>query len=700
MATIEVTTGVVQASGIDDQGHMLQIGEATNVPSLPILTVPSGGVGSDIQRVIRFGGFSEIHNVTQVGGFSDFGNIVIESNIKPIGSQSFVTVLNTLADNVTSFASPGTSGSVEQFFDRSVPFFFEPSETDPNTERDFREIESFMVFTSTSIRGRSTFLNTTATGTIIGAKNDVFPVNPPVPVSHLGKTTSFSPVYTGPPTLESHIGATGSLVDITNSGTLNALQAPLTLTGTDSVTITDETVPFFSDQDPVVGSIFNIPSTDVTVHVKDLHSPLSVGGASFEDIYIDDLQVVSVGTVATGTLWPSITRTLVTDRDIKYVFERNEDFPFMSRVTVSGDLSDQFSPPNTVKEKYFFQIRGEDLLNVEITGTLDADPPVITTTDPNDLETGISADTHILFDVFDVARGVDATLTKLTINDSLVLSGTNVFSGSLNRTGSNADGLSYDYTPGSRFAFGSTVTGTIEATDLADTPNTDSLTYEFTISPTNSLLISNFFLASGQSTLLTSGTIISVDVTDTEFGVSSGTTTFTINGVTPSGLVTTPITSGLRFEVPAEPLVDFREDLTVFVHAENDFPGTFPQIEEETFLIRSGYDVIWPNKIDGETEVLAPHLSTLPFLIDAKNFAKTFAQSTEFFPLQVKSQPRVDLSASLISNIKIANMSAVLNSINPHFEYDKVITLEVEADDLEGNQLRFIHTFTIESKPN
>ena len=691
------STGIVQASGIQDDGHQLQTGEASDI-SGPILTVASGGSGSSTQTVVQFGGFSETNRITQFGGSSDSGNIVIDSQIESTASQSFVTELKTLTQSTVSFGSAGTSGSVEQFFDRSTPFFFEPSETDPNTLRDFREVEPFMVFSTASVLGRSTFRNTTVTGSIIGAKNDVFPDSSPVPVTHLGKTSSFSSVNTGPPTLEHHLSAAGVLITETATGTLSVFEAPLTLTGTDSIIITDEIGPFFDDLDPLASTLFNIATTDVTLHVKDLHSALDNGGGSLEDIYIDDLQVVNNGAVITGSLWPTITRTFITDRDIKYQFERSADFSLQSRVTVSGDLSDLAG--NALIEDYFFQIRGETLLSGTITGDLDTDPPVITTVDPNDLETGISADTHVLFDVFDPARGVDATLIKLTLNGGLVLSGTNVFSGSLSRTGDKDSGFSYDYTPALRFTFGSTVTGTIEATDLAATPNTDSLTYEFTISPTNSLLISNFFLASGESTLLTSGTIISVDVTDTVFGVSSGTTTFTINGVAPSGLATTPITSGLRFEVPAEPLVDFREDLSVFVHAENNFPGTFPQVEEETFLIRSGYDVVWPNKIDGETEVLAPHLTKIPFLVDAKNFAKTFKQTTEFFPLVVKNQPTADLSATLESNIKTADVSAILNSLNPHFEYDKTITLEVEADDLEGNQLRFTHVFTIEPKPN
>jgi hypothetical protein len=59
-----------------------------------------------------------------------------------------------------------------------------------------------------------------------------------------------------------------------------------------------------------------------------------------------------------------------------------------------------------------------------------------------------------------------------------------------------------------------------------------------------------------------------------------------------------------------------------------------------------------------------------------------------------------DLGASLVSNIKVADLPAFLNSLNTIFEYGKTIVLEVEVADNNGNQLSFTHTFTIEDKPN
>ena len=57
------------------------------------------------------------------------------------------------------------------------------------------------------------------------------------------------------------------------------------------------------------------------------------------------------------------------------------------------------------------------------------------------------------------------------------------------------------------------------------------------------------------------------------------------------------------------------------------------------------------------------------------------------------------MGATLTSNVKVAEMPATLNTVNTFYEYGKIIVLEIEVDDLEGNQLRFTHTYTIEPKP-
>jgi hypothetical protein len=154
-----------------------------------------------------------------------------------------------------------------------------------------------------------------------------------------------------------------------------------------------------------------------------------------------------------------------------------------------------------------------------------------------------------------------------------------------------------------------------------------------------------------------------------------------------------------------EDLVDFREDLTVLVHAENQFPGPTPVIKEQQFTLRPGYDVTWHNKSvaasgsDSGSETVFPYLTNVEVLTDVINFGKNFNSETFFSKFFTENQAKSDLGATIVSNIKVADLSASLNVLNPFFEYGKTITLEIEADDLEGNQFRLTHVFTIEPEP-
>jgi hypothetical protein len=154
--------------------------------------------------------------------------------------------------------------------------------------------------------------------------------------------------------------------------------------------------------------------------------------------------------------------------------------------------------------------------------------------------------------------------------------------------------------------------------------------------------------------------------------------------------------------VPLEPLVDFRNDLVILVHAENEFPGNYPVVKEQQFTLRPGYDVKWPNKTEdaeGGPESIFPYLTNIQVLSEVKNFAKNFGEASVFFRLLTEGQHKASLGASIISNIQTADLSAVTESINPFFEYGKTMVLEIAADDLAGNQFSLTHTFVIESKP-
>jgi len=151
-----------------------------------------------------------------------------------------------------------------------------------------------------------------------------------------------------------------------------------------------------------------------------------------------------------------------------------------------------------------------------------------------------------------------------------------------------------------------------------------------------------------------------------------------------------------------EPLIDFRTDLVVEVHAENGFPGNFPVVKEAQFTLRPGHDVKWPNKTqdaEGGPETIFPYVTNIQVLAEVKNFAKNFGEASAFFRFLTEGQHSANLGATIISNIQTADLPAVVESLNPFFEYGKTMVLEIAADDLEGNQFRLTHTFEIEPQP-
>ena len=694
MIDIVGSTTIVQASGIESFTVKLQSGKPSITTKMVATDLP------DVSTVVLQKNLDVIESteLLRFQGISNSGNIITPSFLETIeGTSIIVPTLSGLEDGqVSSYAFlqgvVGTSGSQEKFFDTS-PFLFTDHETDPNTERDLRELEPFLVFSRAII---STYAftrripesTTIIVPTVTGAGDDFF----------TNKTTSFVSVNTGPPSLDQVVGANGIILGPggTISGTSSVLEGPVSISGSVDIDGQDASPPFFDETQPASGTRYNDPTDlDVEFHIKD--GGIAGLDTSAMDVWIDGLQVITASTTITSATWPTAFRTVLGPNDYQYKFVRNVPFDQQATVVVSGELGDIGG--NLIETEYEFTMLGSGTLGATISGSIDADPPIITPTNPVDLQASVSPDTSLNWTLSDIAAGVDPAGTKLYINGVLRLENDVAVDGSFSRVGTSQDGFTYIFNPDEQFEFSSTITGTIQATDLATSPNTDSLDYEFMIAPTDSLQITNFFLSDGESMLLTSGTAIEVDVTDTLYGVDVSETYLTINGTTPAGISTSVITSGIRFNVPAEPIIDYREDLEILVHAENLFPGDYPQIEEEIFRLLPGYDVTWANRIIDEYEVIFPYVTRIEVLADIKNFAKSFNDSSEFFYFLTENQASASMGALLISNIKVADMPAALTVQNTFYEYGKTIVLEIEVDDLDGNQLRFTHTYTIEPRP-
>jgi hypothetical protein len=276
--------------------------------------------------------------------------------------------------------------------------------------------------------------------------------------------------------------------------------------------------------------------------------------------------------------------------------------------------------------------------------------------------------------------------------------------GAFSRVANAQRGFDYIYNPDGGFTLGQTITGAIDVDDFVG--NSANKLYEFTITPDDTLSITNFFLDQGSSILTNSGTQVSFCLEDFTHGVNVSGSFVLVNGVVPSGLLIVPSGLGpdkITYTFPVVGNIGVRTDVDVFVHAENFFPGPFPVIKEQTFALRPGYEVDWPNRSTGigsGAETVFPYTTNIQVLAEVLNFGKNFNQADLFYRFLTENQHSAGLGASLVSSIKVADLPASLNSLNTIFEYGKTIVLEVEVADNEGNQLSFTHTFTIENKLN
>jgi hypothetical protein len=484
------------------------------------------------------------------------------------------------------------------------------------------------------------------------------------------------------------------------------LTVPLTISGADNITQVDLSGPFFAETSPLSGT-HNVPETSqLSFHIQDLSSAISQPTIS---VKVNHTVVVNVGIATTSTEYPIASKTVLAPNDILYTFTPAPGtFSSGEIIAVSGSFADLASVSNLGTGAYQFQIVGSGGLGATISGAPDVTAPVIIPTYPQNLDFQVSANTDIVFSITDDASGVDPATVKLYLNGALKISGDTAAAGDMDRVANTSRGFDYTYNPVGQFTFGQTITGSIEAEDFAGNAGTHS--YQFTITPDDTLSIENFFLGLDQSTPLTTGTLLSVDLRDELYGVSSGTSYLTLNGVVPSGLYT--VASGLaasgtcpallQFQLPLYNLIDYRDDLVIVVHAENCFPGVYPVIQEQQFTIRPGYEVRWPNKTEdqaGGPEAIFPYITNIQVLAEIKNYAKKYGEASAFFRFLTEGQHKSDLGAVIISNVEVADLPATLTVLNPFFEYGKTMTLEIEADDLEGNQFRLTHIFTIEESP-
>jgi len=207
-----------------------------------------------------------------------------------------------------------------------------------------------------------------------------------------------------------------------------------------------------------------------------------------------------------------------------------------------------------------------------------------------------------------------------------------------------------------------------------------------------SLKILNFSLIEEEYTAA-SGTIC-VDITDDIYNVVTSGTYFIINETVTSG-VFTPIIDGYR--MCYDPVDDFASMLgstTFTVHAQNDNDD----ILERDYYLVSGYIVDYDNR-----EQNYGFNNQVVVRMSAENFASCPITMTDAYWFTTEQELPKDLSASIVGiPWSETNLSA---NISPQTEtmyfYGKIITVEVRAKDLAGNEMvPYTFEFKIEDEPD
>ena len=201
------------------------------------------------------------------------------------------------------------------------------------------------------------------------------------------------------------------------------------------VTIEDTTPPYTSGHDPAP-SATDVPiDTNIVVHVQD-------DGAGVD-------QTTIVMSVEGAPVIPVISGSAA---DYTLTYNPSVDFAYSQVVDVTIDASDLAGTPNAMTQ---------DVYSFTTGAAPDTTPPYTSGHDPAPSATDVPIDTNIVVHVQDDGAGVDQTTIVMSVEGAPVIP---VISGS-------AADYTLTYNPSVDFAYSQVVDVTIDASDLAGTPN-------------------------------------------------------------------------------------------------------------------------------------------------------------------------------------------------------------------------------------
>ncbi|MFC2092134.1 hypothetical protein ACFLTD_05115, partial [Elusimicrobiota bacterium] len=288
----------------------------------------------------------------------------------------------------------------------------------------------------------------------------------------------------------------------------------------------DTIPPYPSNYSPSKGAIDVTSDSDIIVHIQD------------DGDGVDQTSIVM--TVEGSQVTPAITGT---PADYILTYDPPADFSYSQVVDVTIDAQDLASTPNIIEQViYSFTIEDAPV-------PADTAVPYASGMSPADSDVGVLIDANIVVHIQDDGDGVDQASIVMTVEGSQVTPAI---------TGTPADYI-LTYEPPADFSYSQVVDVTIDAQDLASTPNIiEQVIYSFTIedapvpADTAAPYASGFSPADGDVGLALDTDIV-VHIQDAGAGVDQASIVMTVEGKQVIPVITgTPADYILTYDPPAD----------------------------------------------------------------------------------------------------------------------------------------------------
>lgn len=433
--------------------------------------------------------------------------------------------------------------------------------------------------------------------------------------------------------------------------------------------------PYFGDSDAF---------TDISFDIVDDHAGVDL---STLFVYVNGVAVVSYG-VSQSSL-ASITGT---QARYTFIYDNSAGLSYGSRVVVRVVVDDLYAlAPNTLDQEYYYDIVGTSSLVIA-----NFYPEVGITWDPNLIDIGV--------DVYDSTFDVDQSVSYLSINGERCLSTETDLFGNRNLT-TAVSGL--DCISGTWFndatASGTSITGTTIAGSaffggfLTDGDFFGGQIGSFP-APFDLTSSADIIMAYAYEGTVVSGTTATLLVSGVNWDGKA--TNSTITGVDVESFYATNVSSsgtvisgtvGVHYDYHPLNDFDFGCPINVTVHAENK--NSIARVKKESlYQLLYGYNV---KVFDREYN----HNSKINVYIRARNKEEFTNELTEGFYFTTIDQPYNDFTASITGIAPWEDITASIAPQAPVHRYGETITIEIYAEDLEGNALGpYTFSYTIESE--